>query len=205
MKEILINLFNEKLISGPSGTLTIAFVAFLVFVFLFYFGRYLIPLFFRLFLIQSNYRSASRIKIKNADSREMRGKIQSELFKKPRWANNIFNNYWKSWQESRLKDTEKAVYPIRLKEFLTPETVIDSIINRRIADALPGIFITLGIFGTFLGLVIGLGDIKLDQGVGNLNKSISNLISGLSMAFITSLFGIILSIIFSVFYRYLLI
>lgn len=204
MKEILVNLFNVKLFSGPSGTLTIAFIAFLIFGFLFYFGWYLVPLFFRLFLIQSNYRSTSRIKKKNADYREMRGKIQSRLFKKPLWANNFYNNYWRTWQESRLKDTEKAVYPIRLREFLTPETVIDSVINRRIADALPGIFITLGIFGTFLGLVIGLGDIKLDQGVDNLNKSISNLISGLSMAFYTSLVGIILSIAFSVLYRYLL-
>ena len=55
--------------------------------------------------------------------------------------------------------------------------------NRRIAEALPGIFVALGIFGTFLGLVLGLKDLKLDQ-LETLKDSVGHLVSGLSLAFL---------------------
>jgi len=199
----MIETIIDKFISGPNSTMTFISVAVLLFIFIISFLKYLLPLILRLILIKSNLRSTSKINKKYNDPREKRGKIQSELFKKSTWAKNTFNDYCRTWQESRLKDSDKAIYPIRLRDFLTSETVIDNAINKRIADALPGIFITLGIFGTFLGLVIGLGDVKI-EGVNNLQESISNLISGLSMAFNTSLMGILLSIIFSVLYRYLL-
>ena len=50
----------------------------------------------------------------------------------------------------------------------------------------PAAAITLGIFGTFLGIFIGL----LNFDAGNINDSIPNLLNGLRTAFATSLFGI---------------
>ena len=55
----------------------------------------------------------------------------------------------------------------------------------------PNTVITLGIFGTFLGIYLGL--INFDT--SNINDSIPNLLEGLKTAFITSLFGMFFSLI----------
>ena len=55
----------------------------------------------------------------------------------------------------------------------------------------PAAAITLGIFGTFLGIFIGL----LNFDAGNINESIPNLLNGLRTAFVTSLFGIAASLV----------
>jgi uncharacterized protein YukE len=56
----------------------------------------------------------------------------------------------------------------------------------------PALLTSLGIFGTFTGIVIGL--IAFDE--NEIDKSITALLAGLETAFITSLLGILMSIIF---------
>jgi hypothetical protein len=56
----------------------------------------------------------------------------------------------------------------------------------------PALLTSLGIFGTFTGIVIGL--IAFDE--NDIDKSITALLAGLETAFITSLVGILMSIIF---------
>jgi len=73
----------------------------------------------------------------------------------------------------------------------------------RIRQYIPGIFVALGIFGTFLGLVLGLKGLKIDE-LANLKQGVGQLLSGLSLAFYTSLLGIALSVIFSFSYRFLI-
>jgi len=58
----------------------------------------------------------------------------------------------------------------------------------------PALLTSLGIFGTFTGIVIGL----LAFNPGDIDGSIEGLLEGLKTAFLTSLLGIILSIIFKV-------
>lgn len=58
----------------------------------------------------------------------------------------------------------------------------------------PTLLTTLGIFGTFVGIVIGL----LDFDHNHINESISALLGGLKTAFITSLCGMASSLIFKV-------
>lgn len=59
-----------------------------------------------------------------------------------------------------------------------------------LAKLAPAATMTLGIFGTFLGIFIGL----LNFDTGNINDSIPNLLSGLQTAFATSLVGMIASL-----------
>ncbi len=59
-------------------------------------------------------------------------------------------------------------------------------------DYVPTLLTTLGIFGTFLGIVLGL----LDFNQSNIEKSIPPLLEGLKTAFITSLAGIFTSLVF---------
>lgn len=71
-------------------------------------------------------------------------------------------------------------------------------INPYIFDSIPYIFPTIGILGTFIGIAHGL--YKFD--VNNIEGSIPALLGGLKTAFIASIFGIVLSIVFSKFTAY---
>ena len=71
------------------------------------------------------------------------------------------------------------------------------LVIRRLANFVaytPALLTSLGIFGTFTGIVIGL--LAFDP--GDIDGSIEGLLAGLKTAFLTSLLGIILSIIFKI-------
>lgn len=180
---------------------TESYILGLVIVFIVFGLVILVPVLKRWLQISANRLSVKR-KLKSKEVSQIRQKIQTSLFKYSVWAKGAFHEYRLAWAEARPQGEEKAVIPVRLRDFLTPEVVLESGRNRRIAEALPGIFVALGIFGTFLGLVLGLKELKLDQ-LDTLKDGVGHLVSGLSLAFLTSLAGIALSIIFSISYRLL--
>ena len=181
--------------------ITESYILGLVIVFIVFGLVILVPVLKRWLQVSANRLSVKRA-LKSKEVSQIRQKIQTSLFKYSVWAKGAFHEYRLAWAEARPQGEEKAVIPVRLRDFLTPEVVLESGRNRRIAEALPGIFVALGIFGTFLGLVLGLKELKLDQ-LDTLKDGVGHLVSGLSLAFLTSLAGIALSIIFSISYRLL--
>ncbi len=73
-----------------------------------------------------------------------------------------------------------------------------SSVNPYIFNSIPSVFTTLGILGTFLGIFFGL----LNFDVHDIEGSIPQLLSGMKTAFLTSIFGIVLSLITSKFISY---
>lgn len=67
--------------------------------------------------------------------------------------------------------------------------------NRNIIESASGLFPTVGILCTFLGIIIGFSKFNINEA----DKSIDNLINGLFIAFIFSATGVLLSIIFQYF------
>ncbi|AIL32429.1 hypothetical protein [Basilea psittacipulmonis] len=65
--------------------------------------------------------------------------------------------------------------------------------NPYIYEAIPSVFTTIGVLGTFVGIYFGL----IDFNVYDINSSIPTLLEGLKHAFSTSIVGIVLSLIFS--------
>ena len=61
-----------------------------------------------------------------------------------------------------------------------------------LVQATPTLLVTIGILGTFVGIFIGL--VQFDQ--SNLTQSIPKLLAGMKLAFLTSVVGMILSILF---------
>jgi len=174
----------------------------LICLFLFFSVWCFIPIIVRRVQIRWNILALSVTGKKKLGSSESRKKIQGKILRGTAWARRDFHDFRMAWEEARLPGEDRAVCPIRLREFLSPEAVVDGAINQRLAEALPGIFVALGIFGTFLGLVLGLQGLHFDE-LANLREGIGQLISGLSLAFYTSLFGISFSVFFSLLYRWL--
>ncbi|SDG19852.1 MotA/TolQ/ExbB proton channel family protein [Thermoanaerobacter thermohydrosulfuricus] len=73
--------------------------------------------------------------------------------------------------------------------------------KRKIFDMMPGVFTGLGILGTFAGLVLGLSDLNFSGSTQSLEQGINNLISGMYLAFLTSIAGLVSSLIWSYFDR----
>ena len=69
-------------------------------------------------------------------------------------------------------------------------------INLRLLDTAAGTLVGLGLLGTFLGLTLGIKDFD-SSSTQNIQKSIQLLLSGMGTAFITSLVGMFLSMIYS--------
>lgn len=66
----------------------------------------------------------------------------------------------------------------------------------RLFLAIPGILTGLGVLGTFVGLQIGIGGLNLND-LTRLDKSVVPLIQGCAIAFSTSVWGVLTSLLFS--------
>ena len=76
------------------------------------------------------------------------------------------------------------------------EDDIDLHVHKRILEMIPDIFTSLGILGTFIGLVWGLKNFE-PSSYETMTNSVSSLVAGIKVAFLTSIYGIAFAIIYS--------
>ena len=80
------------------------------------------------------------------------------------------------------------------------EYEINNYTHRKLVEMVPDILTSLGILGTFVGLVWGLRGFD-PQTYEAMTSSVSSLVDGIKVAFITSIYGITLSMVFSYWLR----
>lgn len=89
-------------------------------------------------------------------------------------------------------------------EVFNPDTLAQGVVGSRLLMATPAILTGLGVLGTFVGLAMGIGGLDLDsKNIEDLDKSISPLIKGSSTAFVTSVWGVLASILFTIVEKFL--
>ena len=76
------------------------------------------------------------------------------------------------------------------------EDDIDLHVHKRILEMIPDIFTSLGILGTFIGLVWGLKNFE-PSSYETMTNSVSSLVAGIKVAFLTSIYGIAFAIIYT--------
>lgn len=87
-----------------------------------------------------------------------------------------------------------------VEDYVNDDTVIYSVGHAHLADAVPGLLTSLGILGTFIGLVQGLGGLNLSDTAQTMQE-IPKMIEGMTYAFTTSIAGVSCSLIFNMFNR----
>src|SRR5690606_6070875 len=115
----------------------------------------------------------------------------NELFKEQ----NQNSKYVQQWNRyyNRISDKESDE-KIKVEPFFGRETLHFAIGERGILEVGGGVHTSLGVLGTFIGLTFGLSGLdSLDP--EQLRGGIENLISGMTTAFVTSVVGVILSLI----------
>ncbi len=86
-----------------------------------------------------------------------------------------------------------------LDDYINEDTVAQRCWNGVVAQV-PGTLTGIGVLGTFIGLLTGIGSVGFSSAEAAM-ESIQALISGINVAFYTSIAGIIMSILFNIFYR----
>lgn len=116
-------------------------------------------------------------------------------------------NPWREFNESLLlvgehhiTDREVIVNTRRPQQFFSDQTIIRPHLDVRYFNSVPNKLTGLGILGTFLGLVAGI--YLASSGIGSNNideakEALSHLLDGASLAFLTSIAGLITSMVFS--------
>jgi len=85
-------------------------------------------------------------------------------------------------------------------DVFTWDTLLEGRIDYRLYDEIPNYLVGIGILGTFIGLTGGmiLASGELSGSEEQLRSAVSNLIRGASLAFLSSVVGLLTSIVFSV-------
>ena len=104
---------------------------------------------------------------------------------------------WKEYKQTLVFEIEDKNYSGQdAASFFSAGRIIDRCLNLRYWTMLPGTFVGIGILGTFVGLTYGVGN--FDTGSTEaIRSSISQLLAGMNTAFSTSVWGMLLSLLFS--------
>jgi len=124
---------------------------------------------------------------------------EKELFNSEAAA-SAFDEYRK--EVYRIYTKERASVMPDIRDYIN-DGIVDAVIRTEITDQVSGAMTGLGILGTFVGLTIGLNKFSLGSDIDTveMQASISGLLEGIKTAFMTSIFGVIYSLVFNFFYK----
>ncbi len=111
--------------------------------------------------------------------------------------NQAFNKY--RYRMRNYQTKRGYVNGCDIDEFIN-EDLIDRIGNTHFNAGISGTMTGLGILGTFLGLSMGLGSFNGDD-IYTISDNVGPLLSGMKVAFHTSVYGIFFSLVFNFVYR----
>ncbi len=176
--DFLYKLFPYKsLFQFDGNTLTAWWVVVIVAIFLFYV--------FRLLTVTRRLRRKLEALSKN---------FSEELIKK----NTLFTQVWKDYQESFIefnggKKTDEFSY-----EYFNEKHLLSANTNLRLINSIPATLVGFGILGTFIGLTYGISNFQTSS-TEEIKNSIEILLSGMGTAFVSSIYGMLLSLGFTFF------
>ncbi len=110
---------------------------------------------------------------------------------------SYLSEFWTSYRKSLIEMEDSSfVTKNDAEETFNFDTVLANKMNLRLYLAIPSLLVGWGILGTFFGLALGISDFRIDT-PDQIQDSIAVLLSGMSTAFISSIWGMGLSIAFN--------
>ncbi|WP_114750507.1 MotA/TolQ/ExbB proton channel family protein [Pleomorphovibrio marinus] len=176
--DFLYKLFPYKsLFQFDGNTLTAWWVVVIVAIFLFYVFRLL------------NVTRRLRRKLESLSK-----KFSEDLIKK----DVLFSQVWKDYQESFIefnggKKTDEFSY-----DYFNEKHLLSANTNLRLINSIPATLVGFGILGTFIGLTYGISNFQTSS-TEQIKDSIETLLSGMGTAFVSSIYGMLLSLVFTFF------
>lgn len=124
--------------------------------------------------------------------------------KQPAWQEERFlgKSLEPAWQRFLLnaEQLDTRGLPCNVEDYINDETVVHNPGHSQLAELIPSLLTSLGILGTFMGLMSGLASLDMTN-AAKIMEGIPTLINGMSYAFITSIAGITCSLAFNMLHR----
>ena len=114
-----------------------------------------------------------------------------------------YGSLWQEFDESLVCAGDHLYNTLDASHFFNHYTLARGLTDNRLLAAVPGFLTAIGVIGTFIGLQIGLSEIKdagfgsVDSGVDEIKAGIGGMIAGAAIAFMTSVWGIGSSVVFN--------
>lgn len=145
------------------------------------------------------FRNGSLLNRAVAKLEKTAGNNQRPSWREPRFLGRALRN---EWQKFLLNAGQLDVrgMPCDIEEYINEDSVIDKPGHSQLAELIPSLLTSLGILGTFIGLMEGLTSVNFSDAQGTMD-SIPLLLTGMRFAFATSVAGITCSLLFNMFYR----
>lgn len=109
---------------------------------------------------------------------------------------------WREFDESLVYSADKSRLSntLEAEHFFNNYTLAYGLTSSRLLAAAPAFLTAIGVLGTFLGLTLGLKGLQINAGdVETLKDGISVMINGAAVAFMTSIWGVALSLLLNLF------
>lgn len=107
--------------------------------------------------------------------------------------------HWSEYLNNLFFADNEYHNPANVEDYINEETVIDGPGRAQLAEALPGVQVSLGFLGTLMGLSLALSGMGAD--VSDVSGSMSTLLSSMRYAFLTSIVGVVSSVTFTLITR----
>lgn len=121
------------------------------------------------------------------------------IWREARFLGRSLRNEWQQFLLNAGQLDMRGI-PCDTREYINEETVVEKPGHAQLAELIPGLLTSLGILGTFIGLMQGLTSVDFSNAEGTI-QSIPQLLSGMRFAFATSVAGISCSLLFNMFNR----
>ncbi|MBO5504351.1 MAG: MotA/TolQ/ExbB proton channel family protein [Lachnospiraceae bacterium] len=103
------------------------------------------------------------------------------------------------YELSRIERMDKSYYKSDIEDYINYD-VTDAVVHRNMLNQVAGAMTGLGILGTFIGLSLGLQSFNTGT-TAEITNSIAPLMDGIKVAFHTSIYGMVFSLIFNFVYK----
>lgn len=169
----------------------------------------IICLFFLIWSVIATYLSSRRVSwliklLKNESSTSVASN-RYDLLDQSNQKNNQAAHLWKEFDESLIDiphdDTTRLFNTIDANHFFNTSTLASEITESRMLAAVPAFLTALGVIGTFIGLQLGLSELNIgnEAAVSEMKAGLAYVISGAKIAFMTSVWGVGLSLVYNFF------
>jgi hypothetical protein len=108
---------------------------------------------------------------------------------------------WSAYQKTFINYGNFIKTNHHAKDFFSEYAILNVKLNVRLLNNVANSLVGLGVLGTFLGLAIGVSSIQLTN-AETIKASIDTLLKGMGTAFTTSIWGMLLSLLFTLFYKH---
>lgn len=139
-----------------------------------------------------NNETSKSVVMKRQDLREKASRVKHK-------AGHLWKEFDETLVEARVGDEVHLHSIYDASHFFNGSTLARGITESRMLAAVPGFLTALGVIGTFVGLQLGLSELNIgnEAAVKDMKAGLAHVISGAKIAFMTSVWGVTLSVLFN--------